>query len=152
MIDIFMGLYRWLSNFEEVEIQYNNSVFPTTEHAYQAQKNDDPGWLAICSCTNTSPGEIKRLSRSIEVRDNWFDINFGIMLDLQRIKFSKEPYRSMLIGTGTLELIEGNHWGDLYWGIDLVTRIGQNQLGKILMKVRTELKAEDSNKEGESND
>ena len=151
MIAKFMGLYRWLSNFEEVEIEYNGTVFPTTEHAYQAQKNDDPGWRAICSCTDTSPGEIKRLSRSIEVRGNWFDINFDIMLDLQRIKFSKEKYKQLLLGTGDLELIEGNTWGDLYWGIDSVTRIGQNKLGKILIKVRAELKAEDSNKEGESN-
>ena len=40
-----------------------------------------------------------------------------------------------------MELVEGNTWGDMYWGVDLHTMKGQNKLGKILMKVRNELLA-----------
>ena len=41
------------------------------------------------------------------------------------------------------ELIEGNNWHDVFWGKCSCPRCnggGQNHLGKILMKVREELK------------
>jgi len=41
------------------------------------------------------------------------------------------------LDTGKSELIEGNTWGDTFWGVSGV--IGQNNLGKILMKIREEL-------------
>ncbi len=37
-------------------------------------------------------------------------------------------------------LQEGNRWGDTFWGVDLRTGKGENKLGKILMRVRKELK------------
>ena len=40
--------------------------------------------------------------------------------------------------TGDQELIEGNYWHDTFWGI--CDNKGENNLGKILMRVRTELK------------
>ena len=43
-----------------------------------------------------------------------------------------------LVETGTEELVEGNDWGDTYWGVCKGT--GKNMLGKILMEVREELK------------
>ena len=43
----------------------------------------------------------------------------------------------MLIKTGNTELIEGNFWGDTFWGI--CDGVGENNLGKILMRVRKEL-------------
>lgn len=41
-----------------------------------------------------------------------------------------------LIKTGDAELIEGNWWGDKYWG--MCNGEGMNKLGKILMQVRKE--------------
>jgi hypothetical protein len=38
-------------------------------------------------------------------------------------------------------LVEGNRWGDQFWGVDLRTGLGENHLGKILMKVRDELRS-----------
>jgi predicted NAD-dependent protein-ADP-ribosyltransferase YbiA (DUF1768 family) len=46
----------------------------------------------------------------------------------------------MLIDTGDQELIEGNWWGDVIWGV--CNGKGENHLGKILMEVRKELKGE----------
>ena len=39
-------------------------------------------------------------------------------------------------------LEEGNTWHDTFWGVDAKTGEGQNHLGKILMKIREELKEE----------
>ena len=37
--------------------------------------------------------------------------------------------------TGNAYLIEGNTWGDIYWGMS--NNFGENKLGIILMKIRT---------------
>uniref|UniRef100_UPI00345E83CD NADAR domain-containing protein n=1 Tax=uncultured Duncaniella sp. TaxID=2768039 RepID=UPI00345E83CD len=43
-----------------------------------------------------------------------------------------------LIATGDAELVEGNYWHDTVWGV--CDGVGENHLGKILMRVREELK------------
>ena len=44
------------------------------------------------------------------------------------------------IFTGELVLEEGNTWHDTFWGVDAKTGEGLNHLGRILMKVRDELR------------
>jgi len=57
-----------------------------------------------------------------------------------RAKFEQNPdLAAKLIATGDEELVEGNTWGDTYWGV--CRGVGQNKLGKILMNVRQELAA-----------
>ena len=45
----------------------------------------------------------------------------------------------MLLATGEEYLVEGNTWGDKYWGV--CGGIGLNHLGKLLMQVRDELES-----------
>ena len=59
------------------------------------------------------------------------------MLTGLRYKFSNPDLKEKLLATGNEELVEGNWWGDQYWGI--CDGIGKNKLGKLLMKVRKEL-------------
>jgi predicted NAD-dependent protein-ADP-ribosyltransferase YbiA (DUF1768 family) len=40
--------------------------------------------------------------------------------------------------TGQDEIVEWNNWGDVWWGKDLETGKGRNELGKLLMKIRSE--------------
>lgn len=37
------------------------------------------------------------------------------------------------------QIVEGNTWGDAFWGVDSRTGEGENHLGQILMQVRSEL-------------
>jgi predicted NAD-dependent protein-ADP-ribosyltransferase YbiA (DUF1768 family) len=39
-----------------------------------------------------------------------------------------------------MELIEGNYWGDIFWGIDMNLDEGQNILGRLIMKIRKEIR------------
>jgi predicted NAD-dependent protein-ADP-ribosyltransferase YbiA (DUF1768 family) len=48
--------------------------------------------------------------------------------------------REMLLLTGDCELVEGNTWGDKFWGV--CDGEGENHLGKLLMKIRAELAKE----------
>lgn len=48
----------------------------------------------------------------------------------------------MLLATGDAVLKEGNTWNDVFWGVSLKTGQGENNLGKILMRVREKLHSE----------
>ena len=65
------------------------------------------------------------------------------MLDLLRQKFRNPKLRELLLGTGEAVLVEGNLHHDNYWGNRKCKKCaeipGNNQLGKLLMQVRTEL-------------
>jgi hypothetical protein len=62
------------------------------------------------------------------------------MLELLRQKFyyDRKLYEALL-GTGDALLIEGNNWGDTFWG--QVNGQGSNMLGTMLMLVRGEIAA-----------
>jgi hypothetical protein len=142
IIKEFKNEFRFLSNFYPSLVSYENVIFITIEHAYQAQKSFDLEYrkqILLCE----TPGKAKRLSKKIKLRDNWNVIKYDIMYILVQRKFTNNPVlRQMLLNTGDAILQEGNYWGDTYWGIDLKTGIGENNLGKILMLVRKELKGE----------
>jgi ribA/ribD-fused uncharacterized protein len=110
----------------------------TVEHAYQAAKSMDPQVRRKIQGAG-SPGEAKRLGRNVILRSDWDEIKLSVMEDLLRQKFGSKNIgmSAMLLRTGTLELIEGNTWGDVYWGV--CNGKGENHLGKLLMKIRQEL-------------
>ena len=63
------------------------------------------------------------------------------MEEVVRAKFTQNPDLAARLGaTGTMPLVEGNSFGDTIWGVDAKTGKGENNLGKILMKVRAELR------------
>jgi predicted NAD-dependent protein-ADP-ribosyltransferase YbiA (DUF1768 family) len=45
-----------------------------------------------------------------------------------------------VVPTGDAELVEGNTWNDRFWGV--CRGKGRNELGRILMRVRTGLTVE----------
>jgi len=133
----FSGKYCFLSNFaygvkivDEFGLEY-----PTVEHAYQAAKSDD---IRIRSCfLYGTPGQAKINGRRVEIRRDWDAVRINIMRDFLRQKFSQEPFKSKLLETGDFILVEGNTWGDTFWGV--CNGEGQNMLGKLLMELRCEL-------------
>ena len=62
------------------------------------------------------------------------------MGEVVRCKFvQNQVLAALLVRTHPNSLIKGNHWGDVFWGVDLSTGLGENHLGKILMTVRDQL-------------
>jgi predicted NAD-dependent protein-ADP-ribosyltransferase YbiA (DUF1768 family) len=60
------------------------------------------------------------------------------MRELLRQKFAKPSILAdRLIDTGNCQLIEGNYWGDTFWGV--CKGKGENWLGKLLMEIRAEI-------------
>lgn len=136
IINSFKGSYRYLSNFSESPVILDGVTYPTVEHAFQAAKTFDPlNRLLICSLVSAT--EAKTAGRMVALREDWDEIRLQVMEDLLRQKFAEPVLQAKLVGTGPHELVEGNTWGDTYWGV--CNGKGENHLGKLLMKIRADL-------------
>lgn len=131
----FQGEHRWLSNFWLCPVVLDGSSYPSVENAYQAAKTillEERAPFLSCS-----PGQAKRLGKSVSLREDWEEVKVPTMRLLLGQKFARDTeLGEKLIATGSAELIEGNYWGDIFWGVDLRTNIGKNLLGKLLMEQR----------------
>ena len=141
VIDSFSGDYSFLSNFYRSTIIFEGMTYPSVEHAFQANKTLD--LLRRNQIRNArSCGEAKRLGRSVILREDWEQIKIGLMEKLLKEKFANPNLKELLLKTGDANLIEGNDWGDNFWGV--CRGIGHNHLGKLLMKARDELREENN--------
>lgn len=141
MINRFRGEYAFLSNFYESPITYNGITFGSSEAAFQAQKCFYEADRELFR--NLNPSEAKKLGRKIHIIPDWEYRKDMIMYRIVLTKFaSNDELRKKLIATGKQDLIEGNTWGDTYWGWDENKREGKNRLGEILKKVREDLSIE----------
>lgn len=132
----FQGDYRWLSNFWPVDIVLDGNTYPSVEHAYVAAKRKDPAFRRAVLNAKT-PGAAKRLGRNCIVRSDWPSVKLQFMEAFLRQKFADPELRALLVATGTANIVEGNNWRDRYWGV--YQGEGQNHLGRLIMKIRSEL-------------
>lgn len=138
VIDSFSGYCRFLSNFFECNITDAGLTFPSAEHLYQAWKSKNIHHAKAIQNAPT-PGAAKRIGRSITIREDWEDIKLTVMYRVVTLKFSQNAHlRDLLLATDDMLLIEGNNWGDKFWGT--VNREGENHLGRILMEVRQNIR------------
>lgn len=148
-LDAFSGDYDFLSNFYPAVVEYHGFMYPTSEHAFAAQKAREPNAKALIAASD-SPGLAKVRGRRCTIRPDWEEIKDQVMLEAVRDKFTRHRHLgAALLLTGVAELIEWNCWHDKYWGMVVVgtdpktykeITEGKNMLGKILMKVRTEIR------------
>ena len=134
-IDCFREEYFFLSNFYPAKLIFDGVTYLSSEAAYQAQKAADPQERAAFA--ELSPDEAKSRGRSIPLRPDWDDVKLDVMREIVYAKFTQNPHLARwLTDTGEKPLIEGNTWGDVFWGVDLNTGEGENHLGKILSALR----------------
>lgn len=133
MICSFTGRYNFLSNFYPCSIYHCGIRYPSVEHAYQAAKTFDKKMRKKIARFRTA-GAAKKAGRLVELRKDWEDIKLHVMNALLLEKFHDKELAQRLIDTGDQELVEGNTWGDKYWG--KCDGEGENHLGKLLMRVR----------------
>lgn len=141
IIDSFSGKYRFLSNFWPAKVMLDGEEYPTTEHAYQAAKFLDQDRRKAIQEAST-PALAKKMGRGKDLRPDWEDVKLFVMEDLLRQKFQNKELKQLLYETGQVELVEYNYWHDNTWGSCTCKKcgdVGQNHLGKLLMKIRSEL-------------
>lgn len=137
-ITSFRGEHSFLSNFYACEVVYDGVVYPSVEHAYQAAKFLDPDLREQVRACETA-GQAKKLGRGFALREDWDAVKLQTMSALVEDKFLRDPeLGAKLLATKRALLVEGNWWGDTFWGV--CRGKGSNHLGKILMGVRQKLK------------
>jgi len=139
----FQGKHRFLSNFWKCRFVWDNILWRASENAYVAAKTTDRE-LRLEISTIEKPGDVKRFGRKMVVRPDWEAVKVGLMEEIVRAKFQQNgDLAHMLLETGDAVLEEGNRWSDKFWGVSPVgSGNGRNELGKILMKIRKELKGQ----------
>lgn len=138
----FFGPFRFLSNFHVVQIPYNGLVYPSTEAAYMSGKTHNLLTKKALANTKTTPSEARKIGRMLELREDWDDIRLQVMEEVNTIKYTQDTpesklLREMLLVTKPFVLVEANWWNDTFWGE--CKGVGENNLGKILMKIRESL-------------
>lgn len=148
----FYGKNSPYSNFYYVEFEYKGYKVTSSEQAFMLEKAlmFDTSMVKPILAT-TDPRAIKRLGRKVKNFDEkkWNKVRYNIMVDILLAKFSVEPLKSELLGTGDEYIVEASPT-DKIWGAGLVigdARLnypnyypGQNLLGKALMEARTWLR------------
>ena len=133
-IDRFQGEYRWLSNFWPCEVEFEGIIFPSVEHAYQAVKSHS--MRQRMKFLKLTAGQAKRqYVLKSQLTPYWEARKTHVMWKLLKSKFlENDDLLAKLKSTKGRELIEGNTWGDTFWG--QVDGKGDNNLGKMIMMIR----------------
>ena len=139
----------FLSNFYRCSFYFKGESYTCSEQAYQGVKakiyRDEQAFTDIKK--TDSPALMKSIGGQVQTCEHWERMKLQVMEDILTAKFSqiKELYYSLL-NTRPLELIEATL--DEFWGAGAILGsialeegcwVGQNHLGKILMKVRNNL-------------
>ena len=139
-IDTFRDEFGFLSNFYPASIVYNGIRYRSSEVAFQAAKSDDKNEHMRFSYMDSRTS--KKEGRLLECRGDWDVVKKDIMYDILYCKFTQHHgLKERLLMTEDAELVEGNTWNDTFWGV--CDGVGENHLGKILMKIRQKVKQED---------
>ena len=145
VIDSFRGTYRFLSNMSAYKVFYLGDTYYSAEAAYQGSKAaTDLQRMKMVRVKR--PDYARRRGRSMkQIREDWDKIKLRVMYEIVKAKFSQnEKLQAKLLATRDRVLIEGNDWGDTFWG--MTDGEGENHLGKILMRVRAELREAQNDK------
>jgi len=140
--------YGVFSNLHRTPVTFEDQVFPTAEHAYQAGKAAKPAvrdWILSAP----SPALVAMAAHGLYTWDivpTWSKIKFDRMRGVLRAKFSQHPaLRDLLLSTGNARLVEvgtTDNAVNRLWGE--VNGKGKNMLGVLLMEVRDELRRADA--------
>ncbi len=126
-----------LENDEEILLPAMD--FTSVENAYMAWKS-----LSLDvrkKIFKMSPREAKTFAHSDDfiIRPDYSDegrINTMRVLNEQKFSKRNPKFLQKLLDMGDSTIMEGNTWGDDFFGVDLNIGSGQNNLGKIHMYVR----------------
>ena len=114
----------------------------SVEHFFQACKATSRRKFDLILACNTAAAA-KRAGRETELRPDWEQVKFEVMLCALRGKFTLEPYRAALLLTHPRPIAEDSAT-DFIWGARDRDGgyTGQNLLGLALIRVRDELIAD----------
>ena len=129
-------------NFSSFKVEWNGYLFASVEEAYQAASfmgSDEELVEKIKKSHSADEAQRIAYANRDKRREDWDDVKISIMEELLRLKIEQNPYvKKKLLQTGDYMIVEDSPKDDFWgWGSN---RDGQNNLGKLWMKLREELK------------
>ena len=129
------GEYGYLATYSNYGFFKDGVFWKTSEHYYQAQKfmDSDAETPKIASTIGRD--------RKLNLRSDWEEVKQDVMFDAVYYKFKQnKDILQKLLNTGDAKIIEATV-KENYWGCG-PNNDGQNNYGKILVKVRETLRTE----------
>ncbi|MBS7540341.1 NADAR family protein [Ancylobacter lacus] len=139
------GPFCGLSNLHPVPLRFEGVTYATPEHAFQvyrAREAEMKAWLAAAPTPELSAAAGDALTAE-QTTPGWETGQLSVMARILRAKFADEPFRSLLLSTGTATLVEWSPEDSpvaRFWG--LFEGAGDNHLGRLLMALRAQLAGE----------
>ena len=129
-------------NFSSFKVEWNGYLFLSVEEAYQAASfmgSDEELVEKIKKSHSADEAQRIAYANRDKRREDWDDVKISIMEELLRLKIEQNPYvKKKLLQTEDYMIVEDSPKDDFWgWGPN---RNGQNNLGKLWMKLRKELK------------
>ena len=129
-------------NFSSFKVEWNGYLFSSVEEAYQAASfmgSDEELVEKIKKSHSADEAQRIAYANRDKRREDWDDVKISIMEELLRLKIEQNPYvKKKLLQTEDYMIVEDSPKDDFWgWGPN---RNGQNNLGKLWMKLREELK------------
>lgn len=159
--------YEFSNFYDKAPFELDGVIWSTTEHYFQAQKFDNKeyrelirkantpnkafilaqqkkkgGYAAAWTLNKEDPRTLNELIdkyKHLTIDKNWDTRRLVVMEKALMAKFSQPKLKELLLNTKDAVIIEDSP-RDSYWGIGKDGK-GENQLGKLLMKVRANLVA-----------
>ena len=135
--------YGALSNFSFHGFKAEGFYWKTSEHYFQAHKfvNSPYHFNRVLKAKTPSEAAIIGRDRTLPLRSDWEFVKESVMKKGLLAKFRQNNnIKKLLLSTDNKELVEKTTT-DYYWGCGS-NKTGKNMLGKLLMTVRDQLKAE----------
>ena len=151
-LEVFKGERNPMSNFFPVIIQWDDQLFPTSEHVFQYQKALSLEHFDIADriIEAKTPYEAKKLGDSIYQDPStdltpWERVKEDVMYEILSLKYSTcAEFRSKLLGTKNKAIVEATN--NRFWASGLTPSEtvntpkmnwpGENRLGQLLEELR----------------
>lgn len=133
---------NWFSNMRRMDspIIYQGINYWTVENFYVAMKvpNNSLRHRERQKIAQMNPGKAKAYGRTLNVRKDWDLVKLDFMRIAIEKKFKKGTSWYDKLYSFNKPVIEFNNWRDTYWGVDIFNNEGNNMLGKLIDRIKTE--------------
>lgn len=142
-----------LNNFSSFQVDWRGYRWPTSEHAYQAAHFFETAPELVEEIRQArSAEEACEIANAHSDKDpeNWQEIRVAIMEEIVRAKCQQNPHVKQKLRETLDKLIVEDSPKDDFWGWG-EKRDGRNELGKIWMKLREEIRNKEERNSTASN-
>ena len=122
-------------NLKPVNITYEGKVYPCAYSAYLAAKTSNMMLRQMCAET-TSVKRLEEIKALIPTEKDWLEKRESVLYRILKERFINDNVsRKALLDAENLVYYSPN----IYWGVNHVTGVGKNTLGRLLKVLKQEL-------------